>query len=359
MKTTSDINRDNEINALDYLTLKEIINYTFGDIDNNGIVDNKDIEKLDNYIKNNKDNINFSEKYDINHDGYVNDKDLIVLKAYLSNIKIGDVNKDTMVEDRDIKIINEYSESYYKTSYSLDKGIFNKNIDYRVNNPGIIDIDRNGIIYGLKNGEVEVEGITKNGLKDKIKVVVSNNNKLPTSIKLVNKKINLKYFDYENIDISKFDFNNDGVINNSDLDIANNIIKIKPTTKDLNAIIETVKNNKYSKRLDLNNDKKLNSIDISIIYSYLNNRKDGDLNNDRVLDGNDISLYHDYIDSRFVIKPIVLDKNTINSVYYYSLNNNIVNVNYKGEVVAKNKGTTYVNLLTVNGIKDSVSIEVK
>ena len=94
----ADFNGDGLVNAKDLNLLKAY----FYDIDENGIVDNNDVELLNKMIAG-REAIN--DKSDLNGDGRVNGTDANLLKAYL--VTVYDINGDGSVNNDDVELLNK------------------------------------------------------------------------------------------------------------------------------------------------------------------------------------------------------------------------------------------------------------
>lgn len=357
----SDINKDNKINALDLKLLKDIIKLQFGNINGDKTTDAKDLDVLNNYIKGNNDsNINII-KLDINKDGLINNNDYKLLYSYLYGNQIGDINKDNQVENRDIKIINDYINSYYQLYVIFNpNNVINKKITWKSKDTSVASITPEGIVHAHKEGKTTITATTEEGLKTECEVIVSQKTAVPYELETTDKKISLKYFDYKNNDILKIDFNYDGTINKKDQQIASKILKIKNQEELLKEILQNIiKKEKYDKKYDINEDKKITTEDYAVIYNLVNEIKTGDINKDNKFDKEDISLIDDYINSMKNIKVEVKSNNTMDRILYLPQNSNIVQVNNRGKIQAINKGTTKVTTITVNGITKTIDIIVK
>lgn len=360
-KSAGDINEDGIINSLDLKILKDIIRLDFGDINDDGKTDSKDLELLNNYIKkpSNTNNQN-CYKMDINQDGYINIKDYNLLEKYILGNKIGDVNKDNQIENRDIKLVSDYVNSYYKLNPKFTlKNATNKKVKYKSSNTNIATVTSDGIIYANKEGTATISATTRSGLTSTCKVIVSSNNRLPDDIKNDKKEVKLKLFDHKKYDILKADFNCDGIIDQKDKDIAKKLIRLQKEKNNLHQILDNIMNNNpYKSDYDINQDNKIDLLDYSILYKFINKMKTGDINNDNILDSKDIDLIDDYINSTSNIKVKVKDQKSISKVIYLSKNANIATVDEEGNIKSINKGITEITTVSVNGITDSSKIIV-
>ena len=345
-KSNADINKDNSIDTLDYEILKRIINNTFGDLNKDGITNNKDVKVLKDYLS--KEN-EFNYNYDLNYDGYINNKDLDLLNRFLSPILIGDINKDTMVEDRDIKIINKANYSYDRMYSKINGFALNKKIEYLSSDSNIVSVSNEGVINALREGEVTITMKSNSGNIKTCKVISKENNKLPTSIKADKKEVVLNTFNSRENDILSLDLNNDGVVDSKDLDIYKKIKLIKINQKALDKVLNNIINKKYNKEYDINSDNKLNLKDYGILYNYIKE------NGEKIKE----ELFNDYLNNSVKLNIKVSPNNSINRITYMSKNSNIAKVNNEGVVTAINKGETEIVAFTVNGIKAVTKVIVK
>ena len=344
-KANSDINKDNKIDVLDYEILLKIINHTFGDLNKDGITNNKDVNILKKYL--NSDNDHNSE-YDLNYDGYINNKDLDLLNRFLSPILIGDINKDTMVENRDIKIINQGNYSYYNLDSKAIGLASNKKIEYTSSDSNIVSVNNEGIINALKDGEVTINIKSKDNINKNIKIISNEDNNLPTGLHNDNDKVTLDVFDYKSNDLSMLDLNRDGIINNKDLRIYKTIKNLKADEKLLNGLLDTIINKKYNKNYDINNDNKVNLKDYDILYHFNYQKKE--LSEE---------LFNKYLNNTIKLNAAVIPNNSINKVTYISKNSNIATVDEEGLIKGINKGKTEIIAYSVNNLKSITKVIVK
>ena len=355
-KSAADINKDNEINAIDLKILKEIISLKFGDVNKDGRVNDIDLRELKKYIK--KKGLNVEESYDLNYDGYINSKDIDLLQEYLSPNLLGDVNKDKQVEGRDIRLISEFVNSQYqlKPIINVDTA-FNKRLEFKSENVGIVSITTDGHLYANKEGKTSVS-VSICDILDKVNVIVKEVNTLPISIKNDKEKVELSYFDNNKYDILVADFNRDGRVDNSDVKIMKNLLDKKITDEDLEKLLSIIKNKKFEKTYDMDSNNIVDFYDYDILYSFMIHKKTGDIDSDGKVSEKDIELINKYINSFTTIKATLRKDKVVSDIKYFSKNANIAEVDNNGIIVARNKGKTEIVSITVNGLMDYTKVVV-
>ena len=355
-KSAADINKDNEINAIDLKILKEIISLKFGDVNKDGRVNDIDLRELKKYIK--KKGLNVEESYDLNYDGYINSKDIDLLQEYLSPNLLGDVNKDKQVEGRDIRLISEFVNSQYqlKPIINVDTA-FNKRLEFKSENVGIVSITTDGHLYANKEGKTSVS-VSFCDILDKVNVIVKEVNTLPISIKNDKEKVELSYFDNNKYDILVADFNRDGRVDNSDVKIMKNLLDKKITDEDLEKLLSIIKNKKFEKTYDMDSNNIVDFYDYDILYSFMIHKKTGDIDSDGKVSEKDIELINKYIKSFTTIKATLRKDKVVSDIKYFSKNANIAEVDNNGIIVARNKGKTEIVSITVNGLMDYTKVVV-
>lgn len=357
-KSAADINKDNEINAIDLKILKEIISLKFGDVNKDGIVNDNDLKELKKGVNSHHNDSGVLDSMDLNYDGYINSKDIDLLEEYLSPNLLGDVNKDKQVEGRDIRLISEFVNSQYQFNPTISiNSAFNKRLEFKSENVGIVSVTTDGHLYANKEGKTTVS-VSSFGSLDKTNIVVKEVNTLPISIKNSKSKVELSYFDNNKYDISVADFNKDGLVDEKDVIIIKNLLDKKITSEDLSKLLLVIKDKKYEKNYDIDSNNLIDGHDYDILYSFVTGKKTGDVNCDGKTSQNDIDLMIKYINSFTTIKVKLKKDNVVSDVKYFSKNSNVATINNKGMIVARNKGETEIVSITVNGLMDYTKVIV-
>lgn len=176
-----------------------LTNIVKGDIASNGIIDNEDITKFENYLTNKYELKEYERKcLDINDDNTITEEDLNLLKTALNDgiTSIGiKENNVTILENEQYRLIGIPYPNY---------GI-NANLKWTSNNNDILSVDESGLIIPHKTGtaKVTVEDYQSKIKKD-IKVTIDNKIKLSSTegITFVDGEellINIRAIDYKNL----------------------------------------------------------------------------------------------------------------------------------------------------------------
>lgn len=178
------------------------------------VTDNNKVLENNNYIKNGSKTILYDDKSniiktytniikgDINNDGIVNDSDLNIFAKYLVDnisldeikIKTLDIDNDNKVQLNDLLLLDKaitlgyenlsidkeeitirlYEESYIDTTITPNYGV-NTNLKWTSSNDEIVTIDEIGRITGINGGEAVIKASTIDGKYiDEVKVTVDN-----------------------------------------------------------------------------------------------------------------------------------------------------------------------------------------
>jgi len=215
-------------------TLTNIIK---GDIISDGIIDDNDIKKFEEYLQNNYNLLDYEVKcLDINEDNNVTNEDLALLKkAIQDGITELNIKEDiiSLLENEKYRLIVTPTPNY---------GI-NTNLIWTSSNKNIINIDESGLItaHSLGQATITVEDLNKR-IKKEIPISVDNTIKLSSTkgTLFVNEEeleINIRAINYKNITCKS---------SNEEISICridNNKLYIKAISKGISTI--TVTSPKY------------------------------------------------------------------------------------------------------------------
>ena len=323
----ADINADDKVDTIDYLLLLRFIQETYyqstlpnepitdyifyGDVNEDGKINVKDVRILDSYILGNK--VLTSQQLrnaDVNGDGKVNNLDQTILFKCVSNriasaqlpdkpitnyILYGDVNEDGKITEEDSTLLSNYLNNNTKIS---DQALKNSDI----NGDGKVNIIDLGLLqmyietpdnytdtlpdspitnYTIQYGDVNGDGKIANNDTTITRTCILKKESC-TGQMLLNADINgdviINYIDYVlikdyyihgagtllNKPITEYtlygDLNNDGILDNNDID---------KLTKYLNR--STGLDNQARKNADVNGDGVINNTDLTLLQNYINN----------------------------------------------------------------------------------------
>lgn len=356
-----DIDKNNKIDENDVRIYKDIIDNNFKDLNEDGIIDNKDLTFLKKIVLQ-SDNQN-NKAYDLNYDGVIDELDVDLLQRYITNTIDLDINRDNKENYEDINLLETYINSIAQLNILLPKDYTNTKISWNIENKNIINIDNNANIYPLEEGITKVTVQDSNGYTDECIVIVKNYNISANDIELNKNEIYLKSASLTTVEKSAADINQDNQINALDLKILKDIIKLKfgdinndgkTNEDDLKLLNKYIKNeqkitNNYE-QLDINHDGFINNKDYEILNKYLFGYKLGDINKDKQVENRDIKLISGYINSYYPLQVKFNPSTTTNKkITWKSSNTNIATVTNEGIVYANKEGTATISAATPEG----------
>ena len=114
-----DVNKDGKADHSDIYDWHKL--YDFADVNNDGIVTDKDVKEIQNAIAK---NAKYATKYDVNIDNRVNMKDVTYLQKTIANIEKKnspyDINKDGLLSDIDLILLQTVIPVIVDYGKSLD-----------------------------------------------------------------------------------------------------------------------------------------------------------------------------------------------------------------------------------------------
>ena len=300
-QTCADMNVDDVVDKYDLKILKQyteeygsdngenIKSVIYGDINNDGKINNIDLGALQKYVKD-AEVLPFKEqlKADLNLDGKVNNIDINILELYINEdikelpIVCGDINLNGKINNVDLGLMAKYlknkglltKEQLLASDLNADSIV--NYIDYEIFKRYLADLEGYETLPFTEDIDVEEGDIT--------------------------------------ISILYGDANCDGIINNED------IIAIKNNQDAISD--EGILN------ADVNLDEKVNLLDGDLINLYLEDKvllpiEYGDINSDNRVDTEDINLIKQHIEGtkEFTVQQeICADVNVDGTVNYYDIN---------------------------------------
>lgn len=356
-----DIDKNKKIDENDVRIYKDIIANNFKDLNEDGIIDSKDLTFLKKIVLQ-SDNQN-NKAYDLNYDEVIDELDVDLLQRYITNTIDLDINRDNKGNYEDINLLETYINSIAQLNILLPKDYTNTKISWNIENKNIINIDNNANIYPLEEGITKVTVQDSNGYTDECIVIVKDYNISANDIELNKNEIYLKSASLTTVEKSAADINQDNQINALDLKILKDIIKLKfgdinndgkTNEDDLKLLNKYIKNeqkitNNYE-QLDINHDGFINNKDYEILNKYLFGYKLGDINKDKQVENRDIKLISGYINSYYPLHVKFNPSTTTNKkITWKSSNTNIATVTNEGIVYANKEGTAIISAATPEG----------
>lgn len=293
--------KENNMNSKDNVALDSKILNSY-DINNDGKIDVEDYNYIYNYMKAEKP---YNEKYDLNNDGTLNQEDSQIIYDFIEFQK-----NDEYIDETDYTILKVIiSEKEYNKEFEDLNTILDINFDGRVDEQDKQEYDKNIINYkdiviekSTQNKETinemynlisQYSEIDINKIKEKI-----NKDGLDKTISYINSGKN----DENDEDYTKYDFNNDNIVDNTDLKILN-LFYLSDLNKDGSVDYNDMKIAKEFKKYitEINNEEEIKEIlakysknkpDIKLeqIEQNLNQQDKYDLNEDKKVNDNDLNI---------------------------------------------------------------------
>ena len=369
-KSMLDIDKNNRVDNNDCKIFKDIVNDTFKDINQDGIINNKDLELLKKIFLKRTDKENID--YDLNYDKEIDELDVDLLQRYITGVIDLDINQDQKENYEDIIIFEQYINSKKQLQVLLPRNSKDTKVTWDIENDNIVKIDNDAVLYSKEEGITKLTIKDDKGNTDDCIIVVVDYNTSEENININKSTIYLKPAHLTTVQLSASDINKDKLINAVDLRLLKDIIKLQfgnidddkvVNDEDLRLLNQYIKgkeniNGNYNK-LDINKDGLVDMKDYNLLNDYLYGDKMGDVNKDNQVENRDIKLISDYINSYYPLH-ITFTSNTTNTkkITWKSSDTNVATVTPEGIVYAHKEGSAVITATTSNGLTKECKVVV-